>query len=74
MQLNLKDCWLDFAVLQHLLQHVGSDVANTDVAHKSFRNELLHRLVSHLVSHTFSELHSWYWLIISEIDPFRWIN
>lgn len=60
MDFNLQNSWFDFSVLKHLTKHGGAHVAASNVANQSFSHQLLHGLVSLLVSHSCDvRLHSW---------------
>lgn len=73
VQFYLKHRRLHFAILQDLCQHASTDVANANITYKTLRNELLHRLVSHLISDALSEFHTGLsngWIV----EPLWWIS
>lgn len=59
VKLNLEHGRLDLGVVKNLLDLVGSDVAEADVADKAVSHELLHGLPCLLIGDTSVEFHFW---------------
>lgn len=71
--LYLEHGGLDFAVLQNLAKHGGSDVAAANVFHESLGDELFHGLIGLLVRDTSFKFHARL-LSCGVVDPFRWVS
>jgi hypothetical protein len=73
VHLYLEHRRLYLAILQDLCQHASAHVANANVAYKTLRHELLHRLVRHLVSYALRKFHTGLragWVV----EPLWWIS
>ena len=73
MHLYLKYGWLDSSKAEHLANHSGADIAESNVAHKAFSHEFFHGLPSLLVRNSSVQNHSVFASIdlLVKVNPLR---